>query len=597
MEINDALPIGLLFLGAAVLFVPLFRVLRLGSVLGYLTAGAVIGPFIRFFITDTEIILHFSEIGVVLFLFLIGLEINIKNLWNMRLQVFGLGSLQMIACAFLFTLLAQLLVGDWQVALMLGLCFSFSSTAVALQNLEESGELVTPSGRMQLALVLFQDMAVVPILALAAFLSPTPELLLGNPILSIILKLAALGVLYIGGRYILDPIFDFIARTKSKEIFTAIALLIVVGSAALMNLVGLSMALGGFVAGLVLAESKYRHQLESDVEPFKSIILGLFFLAVGMSINWEIFVNNAALIIGLCLAYIPLKVLVFMGIGRIGGLNNITSLKMAANLSQGGEFAFVVLQTVTDSGLVSGFLGEVATLLVSLSMILSALLIFAFDTWFHPAVAGEAIETKKHYDDITNTKSPVLIAGFGRFGQILARLLTSQHIPFTALDKDAHQVDFVRQFGGNIYYGDPAHLNLLKAAGAEEADIIAVCVDDMDDAVRIVQQVQRHFPHLKVFVRAHNRRDVYRFLNVGVDINNIYRELFEASLLMTRNVLETLNYTPGNSREVIRTFRDFDKEVMKEDFDYSEEKPAFIRKARQYEKELQALFVRDRKSP
>lgn len=592
MEISDALPISLLFLGAAVIFVPLFRVLRLGSVLGYLAAGAIIGPFIRFFITDTEIILHFSEIGVVLFLFLIGLEINIKNLWNMRLQVFGLGSLQMFVCGVLFTLLAWTLVPDWQVALMLGLCLSFSSTAIALQNLEENGELVTTSGRMQLAVVLFQDMAVVPILALAAFLSPTPDLLLDNAVLSIIFKIAALGVLYIGGRYLLDPVFDFIVRTKSKEIFTAIALLIVVGSAALMNFVGLSMALGGFVAGLVLAESKYRHQLESDVEPFKSIILGLFFLAVGMSINWTIFADHYILIIGLCLAYIPLKMIVLFGVGRVGNLQNITALKMAANLSQGGEFAFVVLQTTTENGLISGFLGEMATLLVSLSMVASSLLIFGLERWFLPMVKDD-IETERRYDKITAGDSPVLIAGFGRFGQILARLLTSQHIPFTALDKDLQQVDFVREFGSNIYYGDPAHLNLLRAAGAEKADIIAVCVDDMDAAVRIVQQVRRHFPHLKIFVRAHNRRDVYRFLNVGVTVDSIYRELFESSLMMTRDVLETLNYTPGNSREVIRTFRDFDKNVMKDDFQYSTEKAVLIRRARQYEKELQELFARD----
>ena len=595
MDIHDALTLTLLFLGAAVVFVPLFRVLRLGSVIGYLVAGAIIGPFVKSFIGDTRIILSFSEIGIVLFLFLIGLEINIKNLWNMRAQVLGLGGLQMSLCSILFTLLIFLLIADWQMALMLGLCLSFSSTAIALQNLEENGELVTPSGKTQLALVLFQDIAVVPILALAAFLSPLESGLITNPFLSVMLKLGALAALYIGGRYILDPVFDFIASTKSKEIFTAIALLIVVGAASLMHTVGMSMALGGFVAGLVLAESKYRHQLESDVEPFKSIVLGVFFLAVGMSINWTVFIDYYMLIIGLCIAYLLLKMMILFFIGRVGRLNNNISLKMAANLSQGGEFAFVVLQTTTENNLISGFLGEMATLLVSLSMVSTSLLMFIVEKWARDSVD---LDEKKPYDKIINANVPVIIAGFGRFGQILARILTSQNIPFTALDRDIKQVDFVREFGGNIYYGNPANLNLLRSAGAGKAILVAICVDDIEDSIRIVQQLQRHFPHLQLFVRARNRQHVYRLLTLGLDLKNIYRELFESSLYMTRDLLEGLNFTPASSREVVRTFRDFDSRVMKEDFGFYDERDERSRRAhryRRYEKELQELFTRDKR--
>lgn len=592
MDIHDVLILILLFLGAAVVCVPFFRILRLGSVLGYLAAGAIIGPFVNSFIEDPRIILSFSEIGVVLFLFLIGLEINIKNLWSMRAQVFGLGSLQMSLCALLFTFLIFLMIQDVKMALILGLCFSFSSTAIALQNLEENGELVTPAGRTQLALVLFQDMAVVPILALAAFLSPDESGITSDPVISILLKITALVALYIGGSYLLNPIFDLIARTKSKEIFTAIALLIVVGAAFLMHTVGMSMALGGFVAGLVLAESKYRHQLESDVEPFKSIVLGLFFLAVGMSINWTVFLENYLLLIGLCIAYLALKMLVLFFIGRIGKLSNNISLRMAANLSQGGEFAFVVLQTTTESGIVSGFFGEMATLLVSLSMVSTSLLMFIIDRWDWGA--GSA-ENKRPYDEITGGSAPVIIAGFGRFGQILARILTSQNIHFTALDKDVQQVDFVRDFGGNIYYGNPANLNLLRAAGADKAILIAVCVDGIEDSVRIVRQIQRHFPHVRLFVRARNRQHVYRLMELGLSLKNIYRELLDSSLYMTRDVLEELNFSPAGSRGVIRTFREFDSRVMLEDFGvYGEDREEGSRRASRYEKELRELFSRDK---
>ncbi len=591
MDIHEALVLTLLFLGAAVICVPFFRVLRLGSVLGYLAAGAIIGPFVKSFIEDPSIILSFSEIGVVLFLFLIGLEINIKNLWNMRGQVFGLGSMQMAICALLFTSCIFFLINDFKMALILGLCFSFSSTAIALQNLEENGELVTPAGKTQLALVLFQDMAVVPILALAAFLSPIESGISSNPVISIVLKIGALVALYIGGSYLLNPVFDFIARTKSKEIFTAIALLIVVGAAALMHQVGMSMALGGFVAGLVLAESKYRHQLESDIEPFKSIILGLFFLAVGMSINWSVFLEYYPLLIGLCLVYLVLKMVILFFVARVGKLNNRVSLKMAANLSQGGEFAFVVLQTATENGLVSGFLGEMATLLVSISMVSTSLLMFMVERW-----SWSDSEDSRPYDQITTGDVPVIIAGFGRFGQILARILTSQNIHFTALDKDVQRVDFVRDFGGNIYYGDPAKLNLLRAAGVDKAVLVAVCVDGIEDSMRIVRQVQRHFPHVRLFVRARNREHVYKLLELGLDLDNIYRELFDSSLYMTRDVLEELNFTPASSRGVIHTFREFDSKFMIEDFGiYDEDRQERVRRARHYERELRALFNRDKK--
>jgi len=591
MDIHEALVLTLLFLGAAVICVPFFRILRLGSVLGYLAAGAIIGPFVKSFIEDPYIILSFSEIGVVLFLFLIGLEINIKNLWSMRGQVFGLGSMQMTLCALVFTSCIYFLIGDFEMALILGLCFSFSSTAIALQNLEENGELVTPAGKTQLALVLFQDMAVVPILALAAFLSPIEGGISSNPVIAIMLKIGALVALYIGGSYLLNPVFDFIARTKSKEIFTAIALLIVVGAAALMHQVGMSMALGGFVAGLVLAESKYRHQLESDIEPFKSIILGLFFLAVGMSINWTVFLENYLLLIGLCLAYLVLKMLILFFIGRMGKLNSRISLRMAANLSQGGEFAFVVLQTATENGLVSGFLGEMATLLVSLSMVSTSLLMFIVERWNW----GDS-EDSRPYDQITTGDVPVIIAGFGRFGQILARILTSQNIHFTALDKDVQQIDFVRDFGGNIYYGDPAKLNMLRAAGVDKAALVAVCVDSIEDSVRIVRQVQRHFPHVRLFVRARNREHVYKLLELGLDLKNIYRELLDSSLYMTRDVLEELNFTPASSRGVIHTFREFDSKVMIEDFGiYDEDREERVKRARHYERELRELFNRDKK--
>ena len=600
MTLHDTLLLSVILLGAAVIAVPLFRYMKLGSVVGYLVAGALIAPYVSRQVEDTQTILHFSEIGVVLFLFLTGLEINPRTLWEMRHRVFGLGSLQMLICIAVFGGIFMLFLPDWQIALVVGTCLAFSSTAIVLQNLEENGELVTPSGRVQLAILLLQDMAVVPALALVVFLAPDSAASAGGAegemhwALSGLLKISVVAALYFGGRYLLNPIFRFVARVRSRDIFTALALLVVLVSASLMELIGISMALGGFIAGLVLSESEYRHQIESEVEPFKSIILGIFFLAVGMSIDWELLKQFAPLVFGLCLAYLAIKMLVMFFIARLGGLKGKDAIKLAVNISQGGEFAFVVIQSAAENPILGGTHGQILTLLISMSMILSPLISFVlpyvlrkFSKPLSPS------QTERPYDDIPEQERPVIIVGFGRFGQVLARVLSSQNIPFVAVDKDIKQIEVARRFGSKVYYGDPSDLKLLRAAGAEHARCMAICIDAVKTSVKMVEQAQRNFPHLKLLARARDRTHARALLQAGLKEEFIYRELFDTSLAMTCDLLEELDFTPARSRDIARIFRDFDQRMLRNDLSNLSREEIEAR-TKDYQKELESLFAREK---
>ena len=593
MNLHDALLLSIVFLSAAVIAVPLFRYVKLGSVIGYLVAGALIAPYVKSQVEDTQAILNFSELGIVLFLFLIGLEINPRNLWQMRHQVFGLGALQMLICALVFGLISWFFPFGWQAALIIGLCLAFSSTAIALQNLGESGELVTPAGRLQLAILLFQDIAVVPVLALVIFLAPEPTSGDMHWGLDIALKLGTLILLYLAGRYLLNYLFRFVSRANSRDTFTALALLVVLASAALMEVVGMSMALGGFIAGIVLSESEYRHQVESEIEPFKSIILGIFFLAVGMSIDWGLLAQYADLVFWLCLLYLLVKMIVLFFIARLSRLPIADALKVAVNISQGGEFAFIVVQAATDHAILGGAPGQVLTLLIALSMILSALLLFALP-YVLQRIQTKAAPINRPYDEITEQDGSVIIVGFGRFGQVLARVLNGQNIPFVAVDKDARQVDFARRFGTKVYYGDPADLKLLRAAGAEKALCMAICIDGIETSVKIIKQARRHFPQLKLLARARDRVHARRLLEAGLEPEAIYRELFDSSLKMTGDMLEALNFTPVRSREIAGIFRDFDQQMLQEDFSNLSRKE-LQQRSKDYLKELESLFTREKK--
>ena len=593
MNLHDALTLGLVLLSAAVIAVPLFRYVKLGSVIGYLVAGALIAPYVKGQVADTQTILNFSEIGVVLFLFLIGLEINPRNLWQMRHQVFGLGAMQMLVCALIFGAISLLFPVDWAMALIIGLCLAFSSTAIALQNLGESGELVTPAGRLQLAILLFQDMMVVPVLALVVILAPEPASGDMHWALAVALPIGAILLLYFGGRRFLNYLFRFVSRANSRDTFTALALLVVLASATLMEAVGMSMALGGFIAGIVLSESEYRHQVESEIEPFKSIILAIFFLAVGMSIDWILLTQYAILVFWLCLFYLLLKMVVLFLIARLSRLSTADALKVAVNISQGGEFAFIIIQAATDHAILGGAPGQVLTLLIALSMIISALLLFALP-YVLRRLQAQDVPADRPYDEITAQESSVIIVGFGRFGQVLARVLNGQNIPFVAVDKDARQVDFARRFGTKVYYGDPADLKLLRAAGAEKAFCLAICIDGVETSVKIVKQARRHFPNLKLLARARDRGHARRLLEAGLEPEAIYRELFDSSLKMTRAMLEELNFTPVRSREIANIFRDYDQQMLQEDYS-NLSRDELKQRTKNYIKELESLFTRAKK--
>ena len=592
MHIQTPLLLAISFLAISTVFVLIFRFLKLGSVLGYLVAGALIAPYVRDYAGNGEAILHFSELGVVLFLFLVGLEIHPRTLWQMRVRVFGLGAVQMLCCGLIFGSITFFFLSDWRAVLFIAVACSFSSTAIVLQSLEEKNELLSSLGRLQLAILLFQDMIVIPFMILATFLSPNTDLTGESLGMSILLKTAALALLYLIGKYCLNPFFRLIGRVNSKEIFTAVALCVVLSSAALMDFVGMSMALGAFLAGLMLSESEYRHQIESDIIPFKSIILGLFFLAVGMGIKWSVFMDYLGLILLLNVGYLTIKIGILFLVARLDKQNNSDSIKFAFYMSQGGEFAFVMLQAVTNHGIVPGLVGEIVTLLISISMITSACLA-SFLPYISLYMFKRPKKETREYDKIEIGTSPVIIAGFGRFGQIIARVLSTQNISWTALDKNAQHIDFVRQFGSKVYFGDATRLNLLRAAGAQKANCLAICIDNIEDSLKIVSQARYHFPHLKIFVRTRNRRHAYQLLEMGVDIQCIYKELFNSSLHMTNGILGNLDFKTEESNSILEAFNDFDKKSMLDNFKYHDDKQELIRRAQLYEQELETLFKKE----
>ena len=590
MTLHSFQLLSLLLLAAAVFSVPLARLLGLGAVVGYLLVGALIGPLVQTAGATNEDILHFSELGVVLFLFLTGLEINLKNLWSLRTQVFGLGSLQMLLCSLLFFFIAFIFVGDWKLALVIGLCLAFSSTAIALQNLNETGELASLKGRMQLAILLLQDLAVVPVLAFIVFLSPiTQEKSMHWPLLAL-LQISSIVALYLGGKHLLNPLFHIMGKMKSRETLTALTLFIVLGFATFMNEIGMSMALGGFLAGLVLSESEYRYQLESDIETFKNIILALFFLAVGMTIRWDFFLTNIWFVSLLCIGYLVLKTSVLFFIARIGSLSKPRALSLALNISQGSEFAFIVIQAATNNALMTGFYGDLITLLVVLSMVLSS-----FMNLFLPSLKiffkSKKEKIAPDYDVIENATAPVILVGFGRFGQVPGSILDAHNIPFTAIEKDVKRINLTRSYISHfkVYYGDPTELNLLRSAGADKAECIAIAIDEPKVCVKIVEMANKYFPHLKILVRARDRVHSQQLLKLGIPKKFLYRELLESSLAMTTGIFEALNFKSIYAKEIANIFRDFDQKLLHEDISQYKGKK---RHEKSYEnaKKLNSLF-------
>lgn len=578
----------LAYLVAAVIAVPITRRLGFGSVLGYLAAGFIIGPWGLKLFADVDRILHLAEFGVVLLLFIIGLELQPTRLWALRKGIFGTGTAQVLLTGALLSGAALAFGLAWQSALIIGLILALSSTAFVLQLLAERKQLTTRHGRTAFTILLLQDIAVIPLLALIPMLAPTPAIT-PHPVADYLLQIGAVLALIAGGRYLLRPMFRIAARDGGHEIFTATALVVVVGSALMMVAVGLSAGLGAFLAGVLLADSEFRHELEAEIEPFKGLLLGLFFVAVGMSTNLGLLLDIPWRIIGMTVALISLKAAVLFAVGRISGLPTTSARSLAFVLAQGGEFAFVLFAAALQGRLIERELFELLVLVVTLSMIATPFLVIADERL---ARASRAREEKRAWDEVESDRDhDVIIAGLGRFGQVVARILNMRQIPFTALEADTHQVDFVRRFGNVVYYGDTTRLELLRAAHVERAKVFVVTVEDVEASVRTVELVKHHFPRLKVFARATDRAHARALRNRNVDY--VIRENYVSSLEMAENLLRTLGDPPEKARDSIRRFRSFDEELLERERAVDQDEGRLVQTVTEAERELAFLFHSD----
>jgi monovalent cation:proton antiporter-2 (CPA2) family protein len=578
-----------ILLAAAVVAVSLFRFLRLSSILGYLAAGLAIGPWGLNLIGEVGRILQVSQFGVVLLLFIIGLELQPTRLWVMRRLVFGLGAAQVLLCAALLGLAAWALGAAPTAAGIIGFGLSLSSTPLVLQVLAERGQLKTQQGRAAFGILLFQDLAVLPVLAVLPLLSPLEHARAIGAWWVPLLKLVAVAVVIIGGgRLLLRPALRVVARVRVVEVFTAAALLTVILTALLANLVGLSMALGAFLAGVLLADSEFRHELEADLEPFKGLLLGLFFVAVGMTANLGLLRSEPLTLLALTAGFLVIKVLAVTALARAARMRPEASWRLGFALPAGGEFAFVLFTLAASQHILETRIADLLVLAVTLSMMLGPLL----------QLAHEALIKRWHsapvrpFDAIDEHDIPVIIAGFGRFGQIVARVLRVKGLPFTALDSSQTHVDFVRRFGNKVYYGDASRLDLLRAAGAQSAQILVLAIDDVDASIRTAILAREQFPHLKVFARARNRQHAFALKDVGV--TNLIRETYGSSLEMAIAVLEALGETPAAAREAVRRFRQADEATLEAQYQVKDDEEKFLATSREAAQQLEKLFEADR---
>jgi monovalent cation:proton antiporter-2 (CPA2) family protein len=580
------------FLAAICICVPISRHFGFGSVLGYLFAGVLIGPYVLGLIHDPDHLLHVSEFGVVLLLFIIGLELQPSRLWVMRHSIFGLGSAQVALTAAIIAFASVGLGLSWPTAIVIGLALALSSTAFVLQLLAEKKELTTRYGRSSFSILLFQDLAVIPILAIIPVLG-TDFRAEDTQLSDFLVPLLAIVGLLVGGRYLLRPLFSLVARLGGHEIFTAASLLVVVAAAGLMEVVGLSMALGAFLAGLLLADSEFRHQLEAEIEPFKGILLGLFFAAVGMNLSLGLLANQPALILGLALGLIAVKLGALLLIGRLAGLPGDATRDMAFILAQGGEFAFVIFATAVGEGKMDDALRELLTIVVTVSMIATPLLFMLNERLFRARARPDAPE--RAYDDVEEEEAQrVVIAGMGRYGQIIARILNGRGIPVTALESSAAQVDFLRRFGVRLYYGDAGDLDLLRAARVGDAKFFILAIADVDDSVRTAELVKQNFRTVRIYARARDRHHAMRLMDVGVDY--LIRETFPASLETAEKLLVELGDTPERARTTIAMFREKDEALLIAEKAVLHDEDQRIQTIEAARRELEDLFSADERA-
>jgi glutathione-regulated potassium-efflux system protein KefB len=590
---GSLLQAAVVFLCAAVLAVPLAKRLQLGAVIGYLIAGVIIGPSVLGLTGDTESVAHISELGVVLLLFIIGLELSPKRLWVMRKSVFGVGMAQVLLTGLVIGTVALLAFGQaLNTAVLLGLGLALSSTAFGLQNLAERKELNSPHGRLAFAILLFQDIAAIPLIALVPFLAGSDESMDSHDTLTHGLRvLGSIAIVVIGGRYLLRPVFRIVAKTGIQEVSTATALLVVIGTAWLMELVGVSMALGAFLAGLLLADSEYRHELEAQIEPFKGLLLGLFFISVGMGANIGLLFSSPFIVLGLTLLLIGIKLPLLFFIGRLaGGLGKQSSLRLGLVLAAGGEFAFVVFKIGSDQGLFEPALYDMLILTITLSMALTPLLFMALARWLAPK--PKTTEVPDEYRDIHTDAPRVVIAGMGRMGQIVARILRAQKIPFIALDTAVESIEFSRSFGNvPVFYGDPLRPEILRAAKVHEAEFFIIATDDPDTNIKTAELVRKLYPNMKIIARARNRQHVHRLMDVGA---HAIRETFYSSLEMSRQTLLGLGLSQSQADARIARFKRHDEQVLMAQHEVYDDEAKVLQTAREARVELAQLFEADR---
>ena len=571
---------ALIFLLAAIVVVPICKRLGLSSVLGYLATGLVVGQ--SGLIGDTDGVLHFAEIGVVLLLFIIGLELQPRRLWVMRRAVFGLGSLQVGLTAIAIGALLGFGLGlPWTAAALVGFSLALSSTAFVLQLLGEQRKLYQPHGRASFGVLLLQDIAVIPAIAVLNLLAPQASIGGSVDLLAIALVVAGL----VAARFTLRPALRFIASTGIHELFTAASLTLVAGAALGMQAAGLSMGLGAFVAGMMVADSEYRHQLETDVTPFKGLLLGLFFIAVGMATNLSLLVEMPLIVLGCTAALMLVKALALLPLALWHGMTRSEALRTAIVLSQGGEFAFVLLTTGASAMIISERTAEIAVLVVTLSMAATPLLVGALERLLTEP------ESTRPFDQIDEPENPVIIAGFGRVGQIVARVLTMRHIPFTALEANPSQVDFVRQFGNEIYFGDASRLDLLQAAHVAEARAFVLTLEDADSSLKIAALIRETYPKVRIFARARNRYHEIRLRELGVHF--VLRDTLLSSLELTRELLTSLGLTADSAAAAVQMFREHDSRTLARQAAVFHDEAALRQMTRDAADELKTLFGAD----
>ncbi len=579
---NDFLQSSAIFLAAAVVAGPIAQRAGLGSVLGYLLAGVAIGPWGLGLISDVEAILHFSEFGVVLLLFLIGLELNPKKLWQMRAPILGLGGAQVLITTLIITAIACLFGLTWQTSLVIGMGLALSSTAIALRVIEERELGGKEAGQSGFAVLLFQDIAVIPMLAVLPLLAGNT----GGSWADMLWMLGGVIGLLVGGHFLLRPLFRYVVMSGVRELFTVAALLLVIGIAVIMQQIGLSMALGTFLAGVLLAESEYRHELEIAIDPFKGLLLGLFFISVGMAVNLGLLAESPFVILIAVCALVVLKGLVLYALARIFGTQTKARSRMAMILSQGGEFAFVIFTAASAQGILSGEQVSFLLVVVSLSMVTTPLMLKLQDRFF--ARQLNQISESAMSSDVVDRSPRVIIAGFGRFGQIIGRLMYANKIRITVLESDASQIHILRKFGYKVFYGDSTHLELLRAAGADRAEAIVLCTDSPDEIMKTVDLCKQHFPRLKILARARSRVEAYQLLNHGVI--NYSRETFLGALDLGRQTLTELGMHPYKAKRAEAHFRKLDNGMLKELLPQHNEDAELAQRAKEARKELEEIF-------